>query len=237
MTTTTGMLANALGKCISYIPNMVAAAVILVVGFLIAKGLEKLTSRGLAALAHRQGAHRFVENQKSLERMPHAGGRFVFWVLGLITIGVAVEALNLPWLNYGVGRVIAYVPHVIAAGLILAAGYFGGNFVYRQIGAREGTQSLLGRLVRGAIFLFAGFMALHELGIATAIVTTAFVMVLGALAVAGALSFGLGNRELAGRVTRDWYERRRPTYRRYDPTTRTREEIEAEEELRNNPTH
>jgi len=231
-----GMLTNALGKFISYIPNLVAAAVILLVGFAIAKGLEKLTQRGLAALARRRGTHKLVENEASLERMPHAGGRFVFWVLGLITIGVAVDALNLPWLTSGVGRVIAYVPHLIAAGLILAAGYFGGNFLYRQIAAREGAQSLLGRLVRGAIFLLAGFMALHELGIATAIVTTAFVMLLGAMAVAGALSFGLGNRELAGRITRDWYEQRRPTYRRYEPTTtKTREELEEEE--RRNPTH
>ena len=105
-----------------------------------------------------------------------------------------------------------------------------------RVAAREGTQSLLGRLVRGALFLFAGFMALHELGIATAIVTTAFVIVLGAIAVAGALSFGLGNRELAGRITRDWYERRRPTYRPYEPTTtKTREELEEQE--RRNPTH
>jgi quinol-cytochrome oxidoreductase complex cytochrome b subunit len=179
-----------------------------------------------------------VENQATLDRMPHAGGRFVFWVLGLITIGVAVEALNLPWLDRGVGRVVAYVPHVIAAAFILAAGYFGGNFIYRQIAAGEGTQALLGRLVRGAIFLFAGFMALHELGIATAIVTTAFVIVLGALAVAGALSFGLGTRELAGRISRDWYEQRRPTYRRYDPTTtRTREQDEIEGQERRNPTH
>lgn len=230
-----GMLANALGRFISYIPNLVAAAVILVVGFLIAKGLEKLTRRGLAALARRRAAHRFVDNETSLERMPHAGGRFVFWVLGLITIGVAVDALNLPWLTYGVGRVLAYVPRVVAAGLILAAGYLGGNFLYRQIAAREGTQALLGRLVRAAIFLFAGFMALHELGIATAIVTTAFVIVLGAIAIAGALSFGLGNRELAGRITRDWYEQRRPTFRPYEPTTRTREELEEQE--RRNPTH
>ena len=228
-----GMLANALGKLIAYIPNIIAAAVVLVVGFAIAKLLEKLTHRGLAALARRRGARQLVENEGSLERMPRTGGRFVFWVLGLITIGVAVEALNLPWLNSGVGRVVAYVPRVIAAGLVLAAGYYGGNFLYRRIAAREGTQSLLGRLVRGAVYLFAGFMALQELGIATAIVTTAFVIVLGAIAVAGALSFGLGNRELAGRITRDWYERRPPAYRHFEPPATT----SREEEERRNPTH
>jgi hypothetical protein len=232
-----GMLANALGRLVAYLPNIIAAAVILVVGFLIAKLLEKGTRRGLAALARRRSARRLVDNEATLERFPNAGARFVFWVLGLITIGLAVDALDLPWLSYGVARVIGYVPRLLAACLILAAGYIGGNFLYRQIAAREGTQTLFGRLIRGAVYLFAGFMALHELSIATAIVTTAFVIVLGAVAVAGALSFGLGNRELAGRITRDWYEQRRAPDRPFDPaTTATRRELEREEEERRNPT-
>jgi hypothetical protein len=59
----------------------------------------------------------------------------------------------------------------------------------------------------------AGFMALLQLGVATAIVTTAFTLLLGAMAVAAAVAFGLGNRELAGRVTEDWYERRGTRHR------------------------
>jgi len=50
-------------------------------------------------------------------------------------------------------------------------------------------------------------MALQELGIATDIVTTAFAILFGAIALAMALAFGLGNRELAGEVTREWYQR------------------------------
>jgi hypothetical protein len=57
------------------------------------------------------------------------------------------------------------------------------------------------------VVLLAVFMALQELGVATEIVTTAFAIIFGAIALALALSFGLGNRELAGEVTRAWYER------------------------------
>jgi hypothetical protein len=53
------------------------------------------------------------------------------------------------------------------------------------------------------------FMSLQELGVATEIVTTAFAILFGAVALALALAFGLGNRELAGEVTRGWYERYR----------------------------
>ena len=60
---------------------------------------------------------------------------------------------------------------------------------------------------RIGIIVIAVFMALQELGIATDIVTAAFAILFGAVALALALSFGLGNRELAGQVTREWYER------------------------------
>jgi hypothetical protein len=57
------------------------------------------------------------------------------------------------------------------------------------------------------VILLAVFMSLQELGVATDIVTTAFAIIFGAIALALALSFGLGNRELAGEVTRRWYQR------------------------------
>ena len=59
---------------------------------------------------------------------------------------------------------------------------------------------------RGVVVVLAIFMALQQLGIASDIVTIAFAIVFGAVALAFALSFGLGNRELAAEVTREWYE-------------------------------
>jgi hypothetical protein len=85
----------------------------------------------------------------------------------------------------------------------------------------------LARLGRGGVILLAVFMALQELGIATDIVTTAFAILFGAIALALALSFGLGNRELAGEITREWYE----SYRREraEALEREREEEAAAE--------
>jgi hypothetical protein len=67
----------------------------------------------------------------------------------------------------------------------------------------------LARIGRIGVIVLAVFMALQELGIATDIVTTAFAILFGAVALALALSFGLGNRELAGEITRKWYEQYR----------------------------
>jgi len=214
---TVNMLEGAASKAIAFIPNLAAALLILVVGLLVAKILDRVTRRVLTALGldRRPFVQRLLGHEATLERLPRTAGRIVYWVLALVTVGVAVDALHLAWLSAGVARVLAYLPNMLAAGAIVGVAYLAGNYLYRQVTRKEGSSLFWGRLVRGAIFVVAGVMALQQLGIATAIVTTAFTVALSAMAVAVALAFGLGNRELAGRITRDWYERRGPRYRRY----------------------
>ena len=227
----TDMLARAFDRTLAFLPNVLAALLILVVGFLVAKILESVTRRLLQAmhLERRQTAHKLVEHEGWLARVPKTSGRIVYWVVALITIGVAIDALHLAWLSAGVARVLGYVPNVVAAAAVVIAGYLLGNFAYRQVGEKkEGASSLWARLLRGGIFVVAGFMAVQQLGIATAIVTTAFALALGGMALAGALAFGLGNRELAGRITREWYERRVVGYLPEEPHEMTQEETHVD---------
>jgi hypothetical protein len=88
----------------------------------------------------------------------------------------------------------------------------------------------LARIGRGGVIVLAVFMALQELGIATDIVTTAFAILFGAVALALALSFGLGNRDLAGEITRQWYERYRAEQRAIDAEAAAEEAEEMAEE-------
>jgi hypothetical protein len=226
----THMLADAFGRAVAFLPNILAALVILAVGLFVAKIADRVTRRLLTAagLDRRPAARKLLGPGTSLERLPPVGGRIVYWVLALVTVGLAVDALHLAWLSAGVARVLEYVPNVLAAGAIVVAGYVAGNFLYRRVSSGETASLLWARLTRGAIFALAAFMALQELRIATAIVTIAFTVALAAMAVAGAVAFGLGNRELAGRITRDWYERRGPRYRRYASESPEREDEEQE---------
>jgi hypothetical protein len=95
-------------------------------------------------------------------------------------------------------------------------------------GAVQGGPTLA-RVGRWGVVLLAVFMALQELGIATDIVTTAFAILFGAIALAMALAFGLGNRELAGEVTREWYGRYKAEREAIDRETAEREQEEEAE--------
>src|ERR1041384_3058160 len=131
----THMLGDAFGRAVAFLPNVLAALVILAVGLLVAKIADRVTRRLLtgAGLDRRPAARQFLGQGASLERVPSVGGRIVYWVLALVTVGLAVDALPLAWLSAGVARLLAYVPHVLAAGAIVVVGYAAGNFIYRRV--------------------------------------------------------------------------------------------------------
>jgi hypothetical protein len=97
--------------------------------------------------------------------------------------------------------------------------------------------SYIPSVIAALVIILAIFMALQELGIATEIVTTAFAIIFGALALALALSFGLGNQKRAGEITREWYERLRAERETiaWENTKRAARESKEVEEVEEGP--
>jgi hypothetical protein len=123
---------------------------------------------------------------------------------------VAANALGLQSLANVFSELVSYIPSVIAAVVIIIVGIVLGGFVGGLIMASAGGLHggpTLARVGKGGVIVLAVFMALQELGVASEIVTTAFALLFGAVSLALALAFGLGNRELAAEVTREWYNR------------------------------
>jgi hypothetical protein len=207
-----GSFAQVLGQTL---PALIGALVILFAGYLLAKVLERLTERGLRRiklnhLLERGGVTQAVERSGTHVNPTRVLANLVFWLVMFTVILLAANALGLDSLANVVSTLVSYVPSVIAAIVIILVGIVLGGFVGGLIAASAGAVHggrALARIGRGGVLLLAVFMALQELGIATDIVTTAFAILFGAIALALALSFGLGNRELAGEITREWYQR------------------------------
>jgi hypothetical protein len=159
----------------------------------------------------------------------------VFWLVMFAVLLVAANALGLESLAGVFSELLSYIPSVIAAIVIIILGIVLGGFVGGLIQASAGGLHggpTLARVGRGGVVVLAVFMALQELGIATDLVTTAFAILFGAVALAMALAFGLGNRDLAGEVTRAWYKRVRAEREAIERETAALEaalEAEAEE--------
>jgi hypothetical protein len=199
------------------IPALLGALIIVFAGYLLAKVLEKLVDRGLRRIGlnnmlARGGVMEAVERSGAHLNPTRVLSNLVFWLVMFAVILVAANALGLESLASVFGELVSYIPSVIAASVIILVGIVLGQFVGGLIAASAGALHggrALARVGSGGVILLAVFMALQELGIATNIVTTAFAILFGAIALALALAFGLGGRDLAGEITREWYERYR----------------------------
>lgn len=207
-------LQDSLLRLWEYVPSIFAAAVVLTAGYLIARLAQRTVLRLLRRVHLNEALQRGgVSAPLDPYGVPLTPTRVlsnvVFWFLLFTAMLLAADTLGIDYLGQAFAELVSYVPSVIAAVVIVILGLVLGDLVAALIGASAGALSggsTLARIGKGGVVLLAVFMSLQELGVATGIVTTAFAIIFGAVALALALSFGLGNRELAGEVTRRWYE-------------------------------
>jgi hypothetical protein len=195
---------------------LLGALVIVFVGYLLAALIERVTMRllrriKLNAMLERGGVMDAVERTGSHMDPTRVAANLVFWFVMFAVLLVAADTLG-ESLSGVFTQLVGYIPSIIGAIVIIMIGNVLGAFVGGLISASVGRSAggpTLARVGRASVIMLAVFMALQELGVATQIVTTAFAILFGAVALAMALAFGLGNRDLAGEITRAWYERYR----------------------------
>lgn len=195
-----------------FLPNVLGAVAVLIVGYVVAKLLEKGTDWVLERvrfdqLMARGGVNETIERTGTRLDPSSLIARLVFWTVMLVSISMAAEALELAAVSEMFGRLIGYIPNVIVAVLIIAIGMVVGGIVRNVVNAtasRAGGGQMLGKIARAAIVTLAVFMALDQLQVAPTIVSTAFTLLLGACALAAGLAFGLGGRDLAAESLRSW---------------------------------
>ena len=200
---------SVLDKIITFIPTLILGILIIAAGIFVAKIAAQIVTRLIAATGvDKKLSEQLDENAKDFVLSKVIGSV----VQGLIIVFFVVEGLNILKLDVlsKIGAtIIAYLPKALGAVLILAGGMALAALLTRLL--KKNGLARLALLSRAIIYVIAGFMVLNQLGIANQIVTTAFVIVLAALAVAAAIAFGLGGREFASRVL-NRIEARNDTY-------------------------
>lgn len=174
------------------IPNIVLAVVVAAVGMLVANLACGLLQNVLTAVGFDAVAGKFLPGLKA-----SASKILVNIVKAFLVIFIAtqsLQALELPVFAGIAAELIAWLPVLVKAALIVLAAFVGANLVE---GALSKCCAKAAKAAKAAVFTVAGFMLLSQLGIASAIVEKVFVIVVAALAVAFAIAFGLGGKEFA----------------------------------------
>src|SRR5918993_914604 len=204
-------LRNALNVFLAYIPQLIGAIVILVIGYIVARVLKAVVARVLQAIGfdgwmERGGIKQFFDRAQTRETPATVLGTLVFWLVFIIAITMAADALGIRQVSAVLGQLIAYIPSIIAAVLILVLAALLANFLSGLVRGATGSD-LLASIARYAIIVYAAFAALTELGIAVQLTAPTFLIVLGAVALAAAIAFGWGGRDVAKDLIERYYDR------------------------------
>ena len=194
-----------------WLPRLFAFLVILLIGYIVAKIVAGLIGR----LLHRAGFDRTLHSgqagqwiRKVSSSPSRLVGRIAFWAIFLGAISLAVSALGIEALKNFVAAIYAYLPNVIAALLIFLVASVVAGAVAALVAKTMGettTGKVIATVVPILIMAIAGFMILDQLKIAPQIVTITYAALLGGTALAMALAFGLGGRDVAAQMLQGAY--------------------------------
>jgi len=210
-------LTGALALVFDAIPRVIGFIIILIVGWLIASLLGGAVAALLRMirfndLAQRAGISGFVQRMGVRHDPSGVLAEIVKWFVRLITLVVAFDALGLPAVSQILNTFLLWIPNLVVALVILVIAGLAANALSDLVrGATSeagvGSPNFLASLTRVAVWAFGIIVAINQLGVAAALINILLMGVVGALALALGLAFGLGGRDTAGQIVQDMYRR------------------------------
>jgi Conserved TM helix len=199
----------------AFLPRLLLAMFVVVVGWLFAKAVRFAVERALKAanftvLAERAGTDNFLRQAGLRSDTTALFGIVAFWLVILATLIIAFNELGLTYITDLLGRVVLYSPKLLIAMLIVVFGSYCARFAGSAVStycldAKIPDADLLGRIVRYVIMTFVVMTAVSQVEIGGDMVQRTFLIILGGLMLALALAFGLGGKDWAAALLQRWW--------------------------------
>jgi mechanosensitive ion channel-like protein len=203
-------VAGALNAFLLAIPRLIGFGLVLVVGWVV----SSLLARGVRALLHairfndlarRSGFADFVQKMGVRRDASSAIAGIVKWFIRLIALVVAFDFLGLPAVSIVLQRLLLWLPNLVVALVVVVIGGLAAKTLSRLVRGSSaesglGNPDVLAAVTRIAVWSFTLLVAVSQLGIATNVIDALVAGVVGALALATGLAFGLGGRDQAARI-------------------------------------
>lgn len=199
------------------IPKILGFIVIIIVGWIIASLIAKAVAALLRAvlfndLAGRSGFAGFVTSMGVKTDPAGFLALIAKWFVRLIVLVAAFDALGLPAVSDVLRQLLLWLPNLVVGLVVLvigglAAGALAGLVRGAADRAGLGNPDLLAAIARVAVWAFAIVVAVNQIGIATTLVNTLLTATVGAVALALGLAFGLGGRDTAAEIVKNWHRK------------------------------
>lgn len=203
------------------LPNIVAALGLILIGWLVASVARRVGMRLVEAWTPRLagGVGRLTRSTEAQRRLARAGadervrtvvGNVVFWVVLLFFLASATEALGLPVITTWLSGIVAYLPQLLAALVIVLLGLLVGNMARGAVTAAASRggfayPSLLGGFAQGLILVATAVVGFDQLGIEITFLIVVAAVVLGTMLGSGSLAFALGARTAVSNIIGSYY--------------------------------
>jgi len=213
--TTVMALKNLWQGFINFIPNLVGAIIVFLIGWLIAVALAKLVAEILKRIKfnrifERGGWKTALEKSEIKVDASAFIGAVIKWVLLIVFLAAAVEILGFNQLTlFLTQQVLPFLPNVVVAAFIFVVAVVIADILEKVVraaveGAKVGYGQMVGAIVRWSIWVFAVIAILYQLGIGRVFMADLFRGIVAIIVLAIGLSFGLGGREVAADILQDW---------------------------------
>ncbi len=201
----------------AFMPRLAVAVVVLLVGWLLAKGFRIAVVKALRALnfhvlTERAGIDDFLQQGGSEKDTSELVGWLAYLLVVLASLIIAFNGLGLSQVTDLLGRVLLFVPRLLVALLVVVFGSyfarFAGNAVHSYCKSAEISDGeLLGRVMQYGVMAFVVLLAVDHLDIGGGLIQQTFLILLAGIVVAFALAFGLGARDRAADLIERWFPR------------------------------
>lgn len=197
-------------RFIGFVPTLIGALLVFLLGLIIASILGKIVERIIRAMRVDQAIERISIGERLKEHgiditFSEFLGKLVQWFLALVFLMAATDILGLVQVTDFLNSVLLYLPNIVVATIILSIAFLLGSLVYTIV--RSSTRAagvmnagVLATIIRWAIVVFGLLAALIQLGIATSLVNTIFIGLISAISLAMGLAFGLGGKDEAALI-------------------------------------
>lgn len=217
--TTIAALQDLWSGFLEFIPELIGALIVFIVGWFVSLGIGKLITEILRKLQFNElfeGGNWGKALEKSDVKVDPAKflGELFKWIVLIVFLLAVAEILNLTQFAEFVQEILVYLPNVVASAFIFVVAVIVADFAKKIVETSVGGMQveyadLAGSIVKWAIWIFAVFAILTQLGVATSLIQTLFTGIVAVLVISFGLAFGLGGKDIAYDILKNFRNRLR----------------------------
>lgn len=211
-----GMFNDVMSGTIEFLPKLVGALAVLFLGWLIAKILRAILVRSiqvsLDALLERSGLMEALERASITAQPSQIIGSVIYWLILTLFVMGAADIVGLTAVTAAITRILGYVPSVLSAAVLLAAGVFLARFIGNLVTSGAAAANItyakgLGAVAQTSLVVMVVVVTLEQLGVDTQILITVITVVVAAITAGMGLAFALGSRDIVAAILAGHYLR------------------------------